>query len=107
MTMGIRFVAEYYDIKTEKVIDSKILRSDKVQRPTTLKEFGYLHDEQIEVLKSIQDFKLLYETKLINTEVICPNCNRNAASVGSRKSNFHAVLTDHKISIQRRRCQCG
>jgi len=40
-------------------------------------------------------------------EVTCPNCNRQTASVGNRKSNFHAVLTDHKINIQRRRCQCG
>jgi len=107
MTMGIRFVAEYYDTKSGEVIDSKILRSDEVQRPTTLKELGYLHSEQIELLKSIQDFKLFYEAKLINMEVTCPNCHRKAASVGSRQSNFHAALTDHKMSIQCRRCQCG
>ena len=59
MSMSIRFVAEYYDTQSGEVVDSRILRSDEVQRPTTLKEFGYMHSEQIELLKSIQDFKLL------------------------------------------------
>jgi hypothetical protein len=107
MPMGIRLIAECYDIKSGKVIDSKVLRNDQIKQPKTIKELGYLHSEQIELLKSIQDFKLLYETKLINTETTCPNCGHKTASIGTRKSNFHAVLTDHKVSIQRRRCQCG
>lgn len=107
MAMGIRLVAEYYDIKSGEVVNSQLIRSDKIQRPKTLKEFGYLHSEQIELLKSIQDFKLLYEAKLINEEMFCPNCGRKTVSIGTRQSNFHAVLTDHKINIKRRRCQCG
>ena len=107
MIMGIRFVAEYYNIKTGEVVESELLRTDEIKRPTTLKEFGYLHSEQIQLLKSIQDFKLMYETKLINEETPCPNCGRKTSSRGTRKSNFHAALTDHKVSIQRRRCQCG
>ena len=107
MQMGIRLVAEYYDTKSGKVIETRLLREDKIKRPTTLKEFGYLHSEQIQLLQTIQDFKLHYETKLINEEAICPNCHHKTSPRGTRKSNFHAVFTDHKISIQRRRCQCG
>jgi hypothetical protein len=107
MTMGIRFIAEYYDIESNEVVNSKILRSDTIKRPTTLKEFGYLHSEQIEFLKSIQDFKLQYEAKLINIETTCPTCGSKTASVGTRRSKFHAVFTDHEINIQRRRCKCG
>ncbi len=107
MTMGIRFVAEYYNIKTGEVVKSEILRTDEIKRPRTLKELGYLHGEQIQLLKSIQDFKLTYETQLINEETTCPECGRKAYSRGTRNSNFHAVLTDHKVGIQRRRCQCG
>jgi len=107
MQMGIRFVAELYEIKSGKVMESKILRADKIKRPTTLKEFGYLHAEQIQLLDDIQDFKLQYETKLINEDAICPDCGRKTSPRGTRQSNFHAVLTDHKISIQSRRCQCG
>ena len=107
MIMGIRFVAEYYNTKTGEVVTSKIMRSDEIKRPTTLKEFGYLHSEQIGLLQSIQDFKLQYETKLINAEINCTNCDRKTASVGTRKSKFHSVLTDHEVTIQRRRCRCG
>jgi hypothetical protein len=105
--MGVRFVAEYYDVGTGEVVESKTLRSDEIKKPHTLKELGYLHSEQIQLLKAIQDFKLFYETKLINEDLICPNCGRRASRRGIRKSNFHAVLTDHEIKIQRCRCRCG
>ena len=49
MIMGIRFVAEYYNIKTGEVVESELLRTDEIKRPTTLKEFGYLHSEQIQL----------------------------------------------------------
>ena len=107
MSMGIRFVAEYYDKKTGKVSETEILRSDEVKRPTTVKELGYLHEEQIQLLQAIQNFKLQYECKLINEEVTCPNCNSKTSPRGTRKSKFHAVFTDHTVTIQRRRCQCG
>jgi len=107
MNIGIRFVAESYDIKSGEVIKSKVLREDKIKRPTTLKEFGYLHNEQIQFLEDIQNFKLLYETQLINEDSTCLNCGKKTALRGTRKSNFHAALTDHKINIQRRRCKCG
>ncbi len=107
MAMGIRFVAEYYDIKTGEVLESDVFRADEIKRPITLKEFGYLHSEQIQLLQSIQDFKLTYETKLINDEVTCPECGRKTSPRGTRKSKFHAVLTDHNVKIQRCRCQCG
>lgn len=107
MNMAIRFIAEYYDIETGKVVESKIFRSDKIKKPTTIKDLGYLHIDQIKLLQSIQDFKLTYETKLINEESVCPKCCGKTASRGTRKSNFHAALTDHKISVQRRICNCG
>ena len=107
MSKGIRFIAESYDLKTGKLLETKELRSDKIKRPILLKEFGYLHSEQIQLLQSIQDFKLKYETKLINDAVTCPNCGSETSPRGTRQSKFHAVLTDHTISIQCRRCQCG
>jgi len=104
MNTGIRFIAEYYYIETGKIIESKIFRSDVIKKPTTIKELGYLHADQIKLLQSIQDFKLTYEAKLINEEMICPKCGGKTASRGTRNSNFHAALTDHKIDVQRRRC---
>ena len=44
---------------------------------------------------------------MINEESVCPKCGGKTSSRGTRKSNFHAALTDHKIRIQRRMCNCG
>ncbi len=74
MSMGIRLVAEYYDLKSGEVLESKILGSKEINKPTTLEEFGFLHAEQIEILQGIQDFKLHYEAQLINQENACPKC---------------------------------
>ena len=97
MKMGIRFVAQYYDIKSGKALESKTIHSTEIKKPITLKEFGFLHAEQIKLLESIQEFKLLYETKLINADSACPKCGDKTLCRGTRKSNFHAALTDHKI----------
>ena len=107
MSMEIRFVAEYYDPKTGEVIETRILRRDEIQKPETIRELGYLHEEQIDILQSIQDFKIHYESQLINSEASCPECGKKTSLIGKRQSNFHAVFTDHKVSIQRRRCRCN
>ena len=56
METAIRFIAEYYDTKTNEVLESKIIREDKIKNPITIKDLGYLHKEQIELLSSIQNF---------------------------------------------------
>lgn len=107
MSKSIRFIAEYYDSNTGKVIQSKILRDTMLKRPATLKELGYMHSEQIELLQSIQDFKIKHESVLINQITHCPKCKDKLASTGVHQSNFHAALTDHKVNIQRKSCRCG
>ena len=107
MSTGIRFVAECYNIETGGLLEREILRTDEIKRPQKIKDLGYLHTEQIAFLQSIQDFKLKHETKLINEEETCPRCGRRMSLRGTRESKFHAVLTDHKVNIKRRRCQCG
>lgn len=107
MSMGIRIVAEYYDMDSGEVLKSTVLRTEEINKPTTLKEFGFLHADQIQLLESIQNFKLVYETQLINDDTGCPSCGRKTSRRGTRESNFHAALTDHKITIQRRSCECG
>ena len=107
MSTSIRFVAEHYNTKTGEVLESRILRSDEIKKPVTIKDLGYLHEEQIELIKSIQDVKLRHETLLLNQNSDCPKCGSKTKSNGTRQSNFHAALTDHKIIIQKRRCQCG
>ena len=107
MITSIRFIAEYYNPQTGEVLESQVLRSDEIKKPTTIKDLGYLHEEQIELLQSIQDIKLRHETFLINRDSDCPKCHSKAKSNGTRQSNFHAALTDHKVEIQKRHCKCG
>ena len=107
MALSIRFVAEYYNTKTGEVIESKVLRSDEIKKPITIKDLGYLQEEQIALLKEIQDFKLNHETCLLNKTIECPHCEKKTTSHGIRQSKFYAALTDHKVNIQRRSCTCG
>jgi hypothetical protein len=107
MKAGVRIVVEYYNIETGLVLTSKVLRGDSVKKPISIKELGYLHEEQIALLQSIQDIKLGYETRLLNQEEACPACGKITKSNGMRTSKFHAVFTDHTVKIQRRRCQCS
>lgn len=107
MEYSIRCVVEYYNPKTGEIIDSRVLRDDKVKKPITITELGYLHTEQIELIQSLQDFKIKHESVLINTINNCPECGGKLSSTGIHESNFHAALTDHKVNIQRKSCRCG
>ena len=42
MKLSIRFVAEYYDGETGKVIESKVIRKDKIMKPENIHDLGYL-----------------------------------------------------------------
>ena len=107
MKLSIRYVAEYYNPETGEVIDSKVLREDGVKAPKTIHDLGYIHSDQIKILQLIQDFKLKYESQLINKTLSCPLCGSKTSGNGMRESQFHAALTDHKVRIQRRACKCG
>ena len=107
MKTAVRIIAQHYDVNTKEVIETWLVREDAVEKPKTLNELGYLHEEQIEILKSLQDFKIKHESVLLNQDNTCPKCQLKVSSHGSRISNFHAALTDHKVKIKRTICQCG
>jgi hypothetical protein len=50
MEIGIRLVAQNYDIRTGKIIEEEIIKDEKVSKAHTLKELGYIHIEQREHL---------------------------------------------------------
>jgi len=53
MSTKIRLVAEYYDTVSGKTITLTIIREDDIKKPTTIKDLGYLHEEQIKIHQSI------------------------------------------------------
>lgn len=107
MAMGLRLVAEYYDTATDKTVTSITVRKDDIKTPKTIKDLGYLHEDQIKMIQSFQDIKLSYETLLLNQEAACPQCGKKTKANGFKKSKFHAALTDHEVKMQCRLCLCG
>ena len=106
MKTGMRFVAQHYDVATGKILDESILESSALSKASTLKELGYLHVEQIDFLKKIQDFKIKHQI-VLSSVTTCPLCNAPTKKAGFFKSKFHAALTDHDVAVQRTACKCG
>lgn len=102
----IQYVARCINGSTGELIEELIMKEEKVEKAPTLKELGYLHIDQINFLQIIQDFKIKHQISL-NTVTICPVCLSKTRKHGLYKSQFHAVLTDHQVTIQRTGCTCG
>jgi len=106
MSTGIRLVAEHYDIKTNKILQSNIIADEQLTKANTLRYLGYTHVEQIKIIQAIQDFKIAPQI-LLNCPIICPDCNNKLLRNGPTKSPFYSVLTDHTVVIPRLFCKCG
>ncbi len=106
MKKVVRFVAQCIDADSGDLIEELILKEEVLSKAATLKELGYTHIEQIDFLQKIQDFKIKHQIilNIINT---CPTCACKTKRVGVFKSKFHAVLTDHRVGVQRTYCNCG
>ena len=107
MATTIRIVSQKID-SNGKIISENIVYNKKATFPKTIKELGYNHEEQISILKSTQDCFLETQTEIINSDNgICPNCKKKARKQGKFSSAFHAIFTDHEITLQRKTCVCG
>ena len=53
MKTVIRITVEHYNAETHEVIESEVIRDDGVFKPEHLKELGYLHSEQMDLLQFI------------------------------------------------------
>jgi len=107
MTESVRIIVQHYDKSTNKILSEEILREDEIKKPKLLKDLGYLHLEQIELLSKIQDFKISHQVKLINNDIVCPKCKGKIRGQGRYKSNLHTIFTDHVVDIKRITCNCG
>ena len=106
MKKVVRFIAQYIDVESGDLIEESTLNEEVLDKASTLKELGYTHSEQIDFLQKIQDFKIKHQI-ILNAINICPKCACKTKKVGVFKSKFHAVLTDHRVGVQRTHCNCG
>ncbi len=88
MKTAIRITVEHYNAETQQVIETEVIRDAEVCKAGQLKDLGYLHSEQIELLQSLQDFKIRHQSALCNDDAQCPHAARRTTSLASENLNF-------------------
>jgi hypothetical protein len=58
MTTAVKIIAQHYEVESGKILQETTLRSDQVIEPKELKELGYLHLEQMDLLSKCQEFRI-------------------------------------------------
>ena len=106
MEKAYRIIVECYDKNSPKKVLSQcsVLEGD-INKPTNCMDFTIGIERQIALLQNVQDFVLLEKASLLNQEEkMCPSCTIKLAKFGKNSSTIHDVLTDHKVQIQRLKC---
>jgi hypothetical protein len=106
MEKAYRVIVECYDKNSPKEVLSQcsVLEGD-INKPTNCMDFTIGIEKQISLLQNVQDYVLLEKTLLLNQEEKnCPNCTIKLAKFGKHNSTIHDVFTDHKVQIQRLKC---
>ncbi len=106
MEFELRIVVEKVAISTQEVVERNTLKVYDIEAPQSILELGLRHAEQISLLSKVQNSILAEQCKLIRKDQkTCPNCGGNLGRNGTTKSKFHAVFSDHQLTIQKHRCQ--
>ena len=106
MTSKIKILAQCYDSVSGDILEEVVINDTEVLKAKTLREVGYLHKDQIEILQKAQDLKLKHQLMLATPDK-CQKCGNKISKRGMYDNKFHAVLTDHKVKLQQMRCKCG
>lgn len=105
MEYELRVVVEKVSVSSQEVVTRDTLNVYDVLPPESILDLGLRHEEQISLLRKVQNSILAVQSKLIDTGYdVCPRCGDKLKKRGFTQSNFHAVFTDHKIGIQKHQC---
>ena len=107
MSLGIRYITQVFDKETNKVIEEKVQQEHAVDFASDINELGLRHREQIKLVEESQNMFLKYQCQLFSDKNLCPKCGRKLSKSGIFYSDFHDILTDHIVAIQRLVCTCG
>lgn len=107
MGFKVKYIAQFCNSDTDEIIEQQEIKIKGLSFPKTLQEFGIRHKEQIELIKSAQDFFLKFQCIFFSEQTSCPKCGKKTHKKGKFSSDFHDVFTDHKVTIQRLACTCG
>ena len=105
MDYEFRVVVEKVSVASQAVVKRDIVRIGDIRPPKSIIDLGLRHQEQISLLTKVQNVLLAEQCALIDLGyVTCPNCRNKLKKNGFMPSNFHAVFSDHKLHIQKHRC---
>ena len=108
MSKQYRIIFECYESSPEaqQVLSKTIMMAGSIEKPEDVFNFGLAHEEQVKLVHSCQDALLKEQITLIDSVVeSCPNCpDRKLVKYGKRRSDYHGIFTDHKLTIGRKPC---
>ena len=106
MDHEFRVVVEKVSVASQKVVKRDAIKIYDIKKPESILDLGLRHQEQISLLEKVQNALLAEQTALIDLDYdFCPKCGEKIVKNGFMQSKFHAVLSDHKIRIQKHRCK--
>jgi hypothetical protein len=102
MKKKYQIIFEYCDEDYNDEILSPVVMEGVIAKPQDLFGLGFSHQEQIGLIQSLQDKLLKEQSELMASEDCCPHCQDNQmVKNGKQVSDYHDVLTDHKLSVNR------
>src|SRR4028118_470944 len=105
MDYEFRVIVEKVSVSKQEVIKRDTLKIYDIEKPESILDLGLRHQEQIALLSKVQNAFLAEQSPLIDSGFdACPQCGAKLSKNGFMSSNFHAVFSDHKIHIQKHRC---
>jgi hypothetical protein len=105
MDYELRIVVEKVASSSQEVMKRDTITSYALQCPTSIIELGLRHAEQIALLKKVQNIILEEQSRLLDAGMpVCPTCGHTLKKNGYKTSHFHAVFSDHTVSIQKHHC---
>ena len=108
MSKHYRIIFESYEScgDQHQVLSKTVMMEGLIEKPEDVFNFGINHEEQVNLVHTCQDALLKEQISLIDSEIIsCPNCpDKKLGKYGKRRSDYHDVFTDHKLTIGRKRC---
>ena len=103
MSKQYRIIFECYEssLEAEQVLSKTVMMAGSIEKPSDVFNFGFAHLEQVKLVHSCQDALFKEQITLIESLVeSCPNCqDRKLVKYGNRRSDYHDVFTDHKLTI--------
>jgi len=103
-------------ITVEHIVDGNtkeetVVLDKEVESVSSISDLGLNHQQQIDLMKQCQDALLKIQSKDLQSDIkYCPKCGTKLKLAGNVFSEFHAIFSDHKVSVKRKKCcnkSCG